>query len=287
MTTIFKQNLELLKFPRTAHIEGSRLQKGDEDCGHVPYASVAGRYIVIEEKLDGGNAGVSYTEGGEQLLQSRGHYLVGGGRERQFNLFKRWAAAHEQALLTSLEDRYICFGEWMYKKHSMFYDNLPAYFNEFDIWDRSREVFLSTRARAEVLGSAPVLAVPVLYKGPAPAKLVDLLNLITTSYAKTKNWREQFEKVVPREGFDIAKAWEMTDKSDLMEGLYIKVEEGGEVVDRFKIVRKDFTQAILDADVHHSAQPFIPNQLAPGVDIFAPMLTLTWQDLGVPTVKAL
>ncbi|MRV72959.1 DNA ligase [Duganella sp. FT92W] len=274
MTTKFIQNLELYKYPRTAHVAGSRLQQGDE--GHVPYSNIAGRYIVVEEKLDGGNAGVSFSPAAELLLQSRGHYLTGGGRERQFNLFKSWATAHEAALLEKLEDRYIMYGEWMHKKHSVFYDRLPAYFNEFDIWDRSAGVFLSTAKRGALLADAPVLAVPVLYRGAAPRKLADLMAMIGPSLAKSPAWRSVFEAVVAREGLDLAKAWKMADKSDLMEGLYIKVEEAGHVVDRLKLVRSDFTQAILDADQHHAAQPFIPNQLADGVDIFAPRISVGW-----------
>lgn len=274
MTTKFIQNLELYKYPRTAHLDGSRLQQGDE--GHVPYAKIAGRFIAVEEKLDGGNTGVSFSAAAELLLQSRGHYLTGGGRERQFNLFKSWATAHEAALLEQLEDRYIMYGEWMHKKHSVFYDRLPAYFNEFDIWDRRRELFLSTEARRAVLVGAPVLAVPVLYQGLAPPKLSDLMSLIGPSLAKSGVWRSAFEAVVEREGFNLQKAWKMADKSDLMEGLYIKVEEDGRVVDRLKLVRSDFVQAIIDADQHHSTQPFIPNQLIDGVDIFAPHITVTW-----------
>lgn len=287
MTTDYIQNLELQKYPRTSHLQGSRLQAGDEGYGQVPYSALAGRFIVVEEKLDGGNSGVSYSCGAEQLLQSRGHYLTGGGRERQFNLFKRWASAHEDSLLACLEDRYIAFGEWMHKKHSVFYDALPHYWNEFDVWDRSREVFLSTEARTQVLRGAPVLQVPVLYAGIAPKKQADLLALMGDSYARTANWRARFEDVVLREGFDLAKAWAMADKSDRMEGLYIKVEEDGEVKARYKFVRRDFVQAILDAEVHHAQQPFIPNQLADGVDIFAPALTRTWTDCGLVTKEVL
>lgn len=274
MTTQFIQNLELHKYPRTAHLDGSRLQHGD--AGHVPYAAIAGRPIVVEEKLDGGNTGVSFSPAAELLLQSRGHYLTGGGRERQFNLFKSWATAHEAPLLGVLEDRYIMYGEWLHKKHSVFYDRLPAYFNEFDIWDRSRRVFLSTDARRALLADAPVLPVPVLFRGTAPRKLADLMALIGPSLGKSPRWRSVFESVVEREGFDLGKAWKMADKSDRMEGLYIKVEEDGEVVDRLKLVRSDFVQAILEADQHHSTQPFIPNQLIEGVDIFAPRITVRW-----------
>jgi hypothetical protein len=283
MTTQFIQNLEFKKYESTPHLQGSRLQIGDEGYEQAPYSRIAGRYIVAEEKLDGGQSAASFSPGAELLLQSRGHYLMGGGKERQFALFKRWAAAHENALLGCLEDRYIAFGEWMHKKHAMFYDALPHYWNEFDIWDRSREVFLSTAARAEILRGAPVLSVPVLYAGIAPKKQSDLLAEIVMSYAKTQNWRARFEEIVKREGFDLEKAWEMADKSDLMEGLYIKVEEDGVVKERYKFVRADFVQAILDSKVHHSQQPFIPNQLAPGVDIFSPTLTMTWADRGVVT----
>ena len=292
--TNFDHNLELQKYPSTRHLEGSQLQQGDDGYAktnrrndpRAAYASLAGRFIVVEEKLDGANAGLSFSEGGELLLQSRGHYLAGGGRERQFSIFKRWAAAHESALVERLGDRYVMYGEWMGKKHSVFYNHLPHLFCEFDIYDRDRQVFLSTAARAALLGQAPVLPVPVLYAGVAPPRLADLKALIRFSLAKTARWREDFEATVAREGLDLAKCWTQADKSDLAEGLYIKVEEDGVVAARYKWVRSDFVQAILDSNMHHSQQPYVPNQLAPGVDIYAPRLSTTWEDLGLVTEGA-
>lgn len=107
-------SLEILKYPRTPHIEGSRLQAGDEGLGHVLLSSLRGQHAVFEEKLDGANAAISFSPAGQMLLQSRGHYLVGGSRERQFAPFKRWALAHEDRLLQLLEDRYVVYGEWLY-----------------------------------------------------------------------------------------------------------------------------------------------------------------------------
>ncbi len=106
-------SLQILKYPRTAHLEGSRLQAGDEGQDHIALATLAGQHAVFEEKLDGANAAISFTAGGDMLLQSRGHYLTGGGRERQFAPFKRWAQAHEGVLLERLEDRYVLYGEWL------------------------------------------------------------------------------------------------------------------------------------------------------------------------------
>ncbi len=88
---------QICKYPRTRHLEGSRLQPGDQDLEQVAWPSLADRHLVIEEKVDGANAGISFTAGGELRLQSRGHYLEGGGRERHFALFKTWAARHRAA----------------------------------------------------------------------------------------------------------------------------------------------------------------------------------------------
>jgi len=37
----------LVKYPRTCHIEGSRLQPGDEDLDATPFAAIAGRDLVV------------------------------------------------------------------------------------------------------------------------------------------------------------------------------------------------------------------------------------------------
>lgn len=269
-------SLELLKYPRTPHLQGSRLQDGDSDAGQVAYGTLTGQWLVVEEKLDGANAGISFSNGGELRLQSRGHYLTGGGRERQFNLFKQWAVAHEHWLLERLEDRFVLYGEWLHKKHSVFYDHLPHFFCEFDVWDRATGLFLSTAARRRLLADGPVLSVPVLYEGAAPRRYAELMALLGDSLAKTAQWREVFEQVVRREGLDLARAWRQCDRSSRMEGLYLKLEDERQTLGRLKWVRQDFVQAILDADQHHANQPYIPNQLAAGVDLYAPRLSLDW-----------
>lgn len=271
------QNRQLVKYPRTPHLQGSRLQEGDTEDGQVSYQQLIGQYIVVEEKLDGANCAISFSDTGELLLQSRGHYLLGGSRERQFNLLKQWAVAHENWLFDRLENRYILYGEWLHKKHSIFYDQLPHYFCEFDIWDRVAQCFLSTAKRHALLVDGPVLSVPVLYAGEAPKKQQSLLALVRCSLAKTIGWRQCFEHVVEREQLDLSRAWQQCDQSDLMEGLYLKLETPDQTIGRLKWVRADFVQSILDAKQHHSEQPFIPNQLAEGVDIYAPTLLINWK----------
>ena len=268
--------LEILKYPRTPHLEGSRLQPGDEGHDHVRLATLRDQHVVVEEKLDGANVGISFTSGGELLLQSRGHYLAGGGRERQFAPFKQWAHAHEARLLERLEDRYVMYGEWLYAKHSVSYDALPHWFCEFDVFDRVDGVFLSTPRRHALLAGSPVLSVPVLQAGPMPRDLKTLRALVRPSLAKTAQWRMAFEHGVARQGLDLALAWRQTDRSTLAEGLYIKVEDEAHVHGRYKWVRPDFVQTILESGSHHSTRPVIPNGLAAGVDLYAPVPAIGW-----------
>ena len=278
-------SIPLLKYPRTAHLEGSRLQEGDDASDQVRLASLAGQYVVLEEKLDGANCAISFTSGGELLLQSRGHYLTGGGSERQFNLLKPWVAAHEAELLSRLEDRFVMYGEWCYAKHSCWYDRLPAYFLEFDIYDRREGRFLSTAARRALLDGSAIVSVPVLYEGPMPRTVKELRQFVRPSLAKSTAWRQQLEHAVQREGQSLALVHRQTDLSDLAEGLYAKTESVAHVEGRYKWVRSDFVQAILDSGSHHSQRPILPNQLAEGVDLYAPRALVTWEDLGLHTVR--
>lgn len=43
----------IIKYPRTPHIQGSRLQPGDEDLTQRRFGEIAGRHLVLEEKIDG------------------------------------------------------------------------------------------------------------------------------------------------------------------------------------------------------------------------------------------
>jgi hypothetical protein len=260
---------DLLKYPRTRHIEGSRLQAGDEDLESVPFSAIAERQIVVEEKVDGANCGVSFDAGGDFRLQSRGHYLTGGYRERHFGLFKQWANTHRAALREVLGARFIAYGEWLYAKHTVFYDQLPHYFLEFDVYDREAGAFLSTERRQAMWRNTPVASVPVLQTGRVTT-LAELTRLVGPSLFKSTEWRRRLEEVASAAGLDPALVSGQTDDSDDAEGLYIKVEEDGVVAERFKWVRASFLSAVADSGGHWLDRPIVPNQLAEHADLFRP-----------------
>ncbi|HEX8723528.1 MAG TPA: RNA ligase family protein [Pyrinomonadaceae bacterium] len=261
----------LHKYPRTPHLTGSRTQPGDEDLRVVSPGHVAGRKVVVEEKLDGANSAVSFGGDGRLLLQSRGHFLDGGARERHFGLLKAWAGSVRRELWDALGGRYVMYGEWLYAKHTIFYDSLPHYFFEFDVLDKETGLFLSTEARRELLRGAPVRSAPVLFSGPLPSA-GRLAALVKPSAFQSGRWRDALAEVCESRGLDAARALREADASGLMEGLYVKAEEDGRVTERFKFVRASFTQAVDDSGEHWLNRPVIPNRLREGVDLFAPKL---------------
>lgn len=260
-------NEQILKYPRTPHLEGSRLQPGDEDLSQVPLSDLWGCSLVVEEKLDGANCGISFHTDGRLLLQSRGHYLTGGAREKHFAPFKAWAAVHQHALYSVLADRYILYGEWLYAKHTVYYDALPHWFMAFDVWDKRAQAFMSKPRRQRFLASLPIASVPVLYNGTIE-DASQLLELIGGSRYKTKSWKAALVAQATQQGLDPERVLDQTDPSDDAEGLYIKHEVGGQVVGRYKFVRSGFFQMIQASDEHWLRRPIVPNKLQPGVDIF-------------------
>ena len=253
-------NFKIIKYPRTPHIEGSRLQPGDEDLSQIPFESFVGRHLVIEEKIDGANTALSFDDQGTLLLQSRGHYLHGGYREKHYNLFKTWAGIHRDAFWERLGCRYVMYGEWMYAKHSIYYDALPHYFMEFDILDRETDRFLDTHERRRLTAGLPICSVPVLAEGEF-RKQAEVLKLLGDSNYISADHIAHLRAAAEKEGQDADKICRETDASRTMEGLYIKVEEGGQVVARAKFVRASFLQTVEVSGTHWLERPIIPNGL--------------------------
>lgn len=256
------------KYPRTPHLEGSRLQPGDHDAGAAPLDVLRGRYVVVEEKLDGANAGLSLGDDGALRLQSRGHVLVGGPRERHWDLFKQWAAAHRRALADLLGGGLVLYGEWLYAKHTIFYDALPHYFLEFDVRSPDGTFWSTARRRAHLAAAPCVVSVPVLWEGVVDEPRA-LPALVRRALYKSPRWRDRLAEVARQLGLDPERAARETDPSDDAEGLYVKIEEDGRVVERYKWIRASFLTSVLDAGSHWLARPILPNQLADGVDLFA------------------
>jgi hypothetical protein len=257
----------IIKYPRTPHLEGSRLQPGDSTHDQTSLNRLTTGLLVWEEKLDGANCGISFDHLGKLQIQSRGHFLTGGARETQFNVLKQWATCWEEDLYIVLGDRYVMYGEWCYAKHSVWYDQLPHYFLEFDVLDKKTGSWLATLERHQLLKDLPVVSVPVVHQGHLQT-CKQIENLIQPSLFKSSNWRNNLAFQCTRYGHDFNQVCAETNMSDLSEGLYIKQELNGQVIGRYKYVRWDFVQTIISSSSHWADRPILPNRLKDSVDLF-------------------
>jgi len=240
---------EFTKYPRTPHLFGS---KGTDDDKHLSEAEslsfIANDSLIIEEKIDGTNVGIHFSDDGQMMLQCRGH-LITEGMHPQYDLFKQWTTVKRATMEQRLENRFILFGEWVYARHSVFYQQLTHYFFEFDIYDKQNSLFLDLEQRLALLDRSTIQTVPIIHTGKISRK--DLQGLIGPS-----KFDSQF--VNP----------ESNRTDNLMEGLYLRIEADGVVTGRAKIVRPEFVEKIKKS-THWQHQPMVANRLAATVDIWS------------------
>ncbi len=164
---------DFTKYPRTPHLFGS---KGTDDDKHLGEAEsvrfIADESLIVEEKIDGTNVGIHFSDKGELVLQCRGH-LITEGMHAQYDLFKQWATVKRYILEERLENRFILFGEWVYARHSVFYRQLTHYFFEFDIYDKQLKAFLGLERRLELPEGAGIeTEFLVVHSGSLQADLI-------------------------------------------------------------------------------------------------------------------
>ncbi|MCG2748033.1 MAG: RNA ligase family protein [Desulfobulbaceae bacterium] len=205
------------RFPHTPHLIwlGRGTPRDDKVCSPVEAADFLAGEVVVEEKLDGANLGISVSPEGEMRVQNRGQYLA-AHHTGQFKKLDVWLALHADALFDALGEDLIMFGEWCAARHSLDYNKLPDWFLVFDVYDRRSRRFWST-ARRDILAKHLGLAVvPGLLHG-------------TFSLATIKDFMFKQESAF---------------RTGVLEGIIVRRETGDWLVARAKLVRPDFTQAI-------------------------------------------
>lgn len=224
---------EFVRFPHTPHLAwlGEGEPRDDKVLSPAEARALLGAEVVVEEKLDGANLGLSIGTDGRLRAQNRGQYLrppfIG-----QFSRLGPWLAVREDALFEALDSHLMAFGEWCAARHSLDYTALPDWWLVFDVYDRREGQFWSTRRRDDWARSLGLTAVPALLHGQTdlPA-LKGLLNRHRSRY---------------RDG--------------PMEGVVIRSEDDRWLRLRAKLVRSEFTQQI---EGHWRSRALIWNHLEP------------------------
>ncbi len=117
----------------------------------------------VQEKVDGANMGISWKDG--PILRNRSHILKKGYIEKntpaklQFRPAWNWLHKHEEEIKMISDLCYspiTIYGEWMFAKHSIYYDKLPDLFLAYDIWSVEDREFLSPDVVSELLDETSI-----------------------------------------------------------------------------------------------------------------------------------
>ena len=210
---------DFFRFPHTPHI--AWLGKGQPRDDKVLAVDEASQFlreaVMLEEKADGANLGLSIGSDGAVLAQNRGQYLP-KPYAGQFSRLNAWLAGHELALHDALGDKLMLFGEWLAATHSIAYDRLPDFFLLFDVYDRSAQRFWSTvrrNALAERLGLSVIRSL-----GTGHFELAE----------------------VRRKVLESSSAY----RQGACEGIYLRRENDEWLLARAKLVHPDFVQGIAE-----------------------------------------
>lgn len=228
-----------MKYPKTYHLHDLDISK------------FTNKTIVIEEKMDGTQVGIKFDNKDSLILFSRNNNLL-YVEDRQFDLLKQWAHQLKATLWDLLGTTYIMYAEWMYACHSIYYDLLPNYFLEYDIYNSKQQSWLNTIQRHKMLKDSTIQSVKVIQSKTVLNQNIiqDCNQLITSSNFKSENWRENLCN------YQLS----LVEQSDLMEGLYLKFEDHNHTIGRSKFVRKDFINFVMNSK-HWKSRQMIINKI--------------------------
>ncbi len=267
----------MLGFPscqQTAAAVGMIWQSTATDSTDLPLTSLNSQTIVVTERVDGVKVAIRFTAAGELHLDAQDYGPVSNHSAGSFQLLVAWVNRHRKALWDILGDRFRLDGVWCYEQQFIFYDHLPHYFLAEEVLDQTTQQWLNHTQQDSLLASLPVVSVPVLFQGllSRPEQLTAWLG---DSAYKSSSWWSTLIELSLALGLDPIPHLGATDPSHLMQGLSLRVETPERVVERYQWLRPGLWSAIALESRRQfpSAQtPFIPNQLRPGVDIFAESL---------------
>lgn len=220
---------DYFKFPSTPHLVllGAVDVRRDKVMSESERNEFLRHELVVEEKVDGANLGISFDDEGNIRTQNRGAYLHLPSTG-QWKKLGEWLAPRTNALFEQLADRYILFGEWCYAQHSIVYDRLPDWFLGFDIYDKGTTGFFSCTRRDEIFREIGISQVPKVDRGH----------------------------------FTLSELSELLSRSQLSdnpaEGLYLRFDKGDWLVQRAKLVRPAIIQSVKQ---HWSRSGIKPNRL--------------------------
>lgn len=172
------QNYHLLPdFPRIPHLLPPTYRGIDDIVlQEEAVAHVLENKLIVEEKLDGANCGMTYVDK-VGVIRNRKHILSKNyfrGKHTpakdQFLSAWGWQSANREKfeLLYKLaKERMGVYGEWCLAIHGVIYNNLPSAFIAYALYSPERYQFIPAGEARDLLSLSGFNLSPLLFKGKA------------------------------------------------------------------------------------------------------------------------
>ncbi|ARS53549.1 RNA ligase family protein [Kushneria konosiri] len=179
---------DFFRFPHISHLAwlGEGDPRDDKLLASYDVEALLDCEVLVEEKLDGANLGISWGDDGHLRAQNRGAYLEAPYRG-QFSRLNQWLMQHLAVFQQHLPEQVILFGEWCAARHTLDYAALPDWLLVFDVYDRFAGRFWNRQRRDELANRLGLAAVPLLDSGHfTPKKLENLVRSGRSAYREGK-----------------------------------------------------------------------------------------------------
>jgi len=133
----------MIKYPELLRIQSDRvIKRSDKQYANKGMVDdfLRVKNLVIEEKLDGSQLGISFKSGAP-YVQTKNRHLDMHDKSPQFNGVWPWIWENIEKI-EQLKG-YLVFGEWVRIQHHMVYDKLPDWFMPFDVYNYKTQSFIN------------------------------------------------------------------------------------------------------------------------------------------------
>lgn len=139
------------KYPRTYHFPFSPGRSADDKIFNDFESYFKDKQVVITEKMDGENTSIY-----KDMCHARS--IDSAHKE-----YHSWLLNYIRNFQYMLDENEKICGEYLFAKHSIYYDSLPSYLMVFSIWND--EHCLSWEDTVKRCKELNLITVPVLYEG--------------------------------------------------------------------------------------------------------------------------
>lgn len=174
---MFEKEKRLLpEFPRTMHLPlEPNTSSGDKVASESDMRAFLSGKVMVEEKLDGSNMGVAVIDG-MPVVRNRSHILrknySGLKTPAQVQFGRVWTWLYEGTRKVRNIDKVLAvqeavgsgvtiYGEWLFARHVVEYDQLPDLFVPYDVWHQEEGKFLDPLRTMRLLMDAGFEPAPV------------------------------------------------------------------------------------------------------------------------------